>query len=77
MFLSKDKTTKTAWLKTFGANVRRVRVNRKLTQEDLAEMANLSTRSVQKIEAGMMNMQATTIARIQIALGCPWEKLMP
>ena len=77
VFLSKDKAAKTAWWKTFGANVRRERVMRNVTQEELAEMANLSTRGLQKIERGEMNTLGTTISRLQKALGCSWEKLMP
>jgi transcriptional regulator with XRE-family HTH domain len=61
----------------FGANVRRERTARAITQERLAEQAELNTRTMQKIEAGDINILLTTICRIQRALSCSWEKLMP
>jgi transcriptional regulator with XRE-family HTH domain len=66
-----------AEISLFGANVRRERTLRKLTQEKLAELADLNIRTVQKIEAGEINILITTASRIQKALGCAWEKLMP
>ena len=65
------------WLKTLGATVRRERVARSLTQAQLAEMAGISTRNLQKLEAAQFTARVTTVARIQKALGCPWEQLMP
>ena len=61
----------------FGANVRRERVERSITQEKLAEMADLNIRTLQRIEAGEFNLLLTTVLRLQRALGCSWEKLMP
>ena len=65
-----------AELSRFGANVRRERTARSLTQEKLAERADLNIRTLQKIEAGELNVLITTAARIRRALDCPWEKLM-
>ena len=64
-------------LKRFGANVRRERTARRMTQEKLAELVDLNIRSVQKIEAGSINVLITTATRIQKALGCTWSRLMP
>ncbi len=64
-------------IKVFGGNVRRERINRRLTQEALAEKANLATRNLQKVEAGQINLLLTTVIRIQLALGCSWKRLMP
>ena len=64
-------------LAAFGANLRRERVSRDITQERLAEMVDLNIRTVQKIEAGETNILLTTALRIQRALKCPWESLMP
>jgi transcriptional regulator with XRE-family HTH domain len=61
----------------FGANVRRERSAQKLTQDKLAELASISTRNLQKVEAGQLNILFTTTVRIQLALGCHWKKLMP
>ena len=63
-------------LKTFGANLRRVRTAQGITQEKLAELADLNIRTIQKIEAGQTNILITTAKRIQKALKCDWNDLM-
>jgi transcriptional regulator with XRE-family HTH domain len=63
-------------LQIFGANVRRLRTARSMTQERLAELTDLNIRTVQKIEAGQTNILITTTARIQKALACDWSLLM-
>ena len=65
-----------AELARFGANIRRERTARKITQEKLAERADLNIRTLQKIEAGELNVLITTAVRIRRALDCPWDKLM-
>lgn len=56
--------------------MRRVRVNRGLTQEKLAELADINPRTVQKIEAGKLNILLTTVWRLQSAMRCSWDALM-
>jgi transcriptional regulator with XRE-family HTH domain len=63
-------------LRVFGANVRRERVARGITQEKLAEAVDLNIRTLQKIEAGKTNILVTTAMRLQHALQCPWESLV-
>lgn len=63
--------------KRFGANVRRERTQKELTQERLAELADLSLRNIQRIEAGEINVLMTTVVRIRKALGCSSDKLLP
>jgi len=63
-------------LLAFGANLRRERNARRLTQERLAEVADLNIRTVQKIEAGQLDILITTVIRIQRALGCSWDRLL-
>ncbi|MBL9178189.1 MAG: helix-turn-helix transcriptional regulator [Verrucomicrobiaceae bacterium] len=65
-----------AALKRLGAAVRRERNAREMTQERLAELTGLHLRSLQKIEAGDINVLITTVQRIQKALDCPWPSLM-
>ncbi len=65
-----------AELARFGANVRRQRVRSRLTQEKLAELSDLNVRTVQKIEAGDLNILLTTLLRIHRALGCRWSDLL-
>ncbi|TAK94047.1 MAG: XRE family transcriptional regulator [Verrucomicrobia bacterium] len=48
-----------------------------MTQERLAESADLSLRNIQRIEAGEINVLMTTVVRIRKALGCSAEKLLP
>ena len=63
-------------MKGFGSNVRRERVAAGLTQERLAEKADLNIRTLQSIEAGELNVLVTTAMRLQRALDCDWDKLM-
>ena len=64
-----------AAVKRFDANVRRERTAKGWTQEQLAEWGDLNIRTVQKIEAGQINILLTTVTRIQRALGCPLNRL--
>ena len=68
---------KRAQLKKFGANIRRERSAKALTQERFAELVDLNIRTVQKIEAGEINILLTTVVRLKAALGCSWTKLLP
>lgn len=47
-----------------------------MTQEHLAELCELHLRTVQKIEAGNINVLITTAQRLQRGLGCSWESLL-
>ena len=49
---------------------------RRVTQESLAERADLNIRMLQKIEAGQTNILITTAMRLRAALGCPWDVLL-
>ena len=66
-----------AILAVLGANIRRERTSRSVTQEKLAELADLNIRTIQKIESGNLNVLITTLIRIQRGLRCRWEKLLP
>jgi len=48
-----------------------------MTQDELAELADIATRNLQKVEAGELNILLTTVLRIQLALKCSWRNLMP
>lgn len=65
----------TAQLRRLGASIRRERTKRVLTQEALAERADLHPRALQKIERGEVNASATTLIRIRQALQCGWDDL--
>jgi len=70
------RSTETRVLQTLGANLRRERAARELTQEQLAERADLNPRTVQKIEAGEITILVTTLVRLRAALGCDWKRLL-
>lgn len=58
----------------------RVRVARKaagLTQEQLAEVAELAPRTIQKIEAGRITVLITTLRRLRRGIGCRFADLLP
>lgn len=65
-----------AQLKSFGANLRRVRSSKGMTQERLAELSELNVRTVQKIEAGQTNILITTLVRLSDALGVKSDDLL-
>ncbi|MDB6034020.1 MAG: transcriptional regulator [Verrucomicrobiales bacterium] len=48
-----------------------------MTQEALAEKVGLNPRTVQKIEAGSLNLLVTTVTRLKRALGVDWDELLP
>jgi len=60
-----------------GDNIRRERFAKNISQQQLAELADLNIRSLQRIEAGEVDVLLTTTVRIQKALSCPWERLVP
>jgi transcriptional regulator with XRE-family HTH domain len=62
-------------LSNFARNLKRIREERGVTQEKLAEVADLNVRTLQRIESAKMNPLTTTLMRLQEALGCPWDEL--
>jgi transcriptional regulator with XRE-family HTH domain len=60
-----------------GGNIRRERAARGISQQQLAERADLNIRNVQRIEAGEINVILATAVRIGRALECGLEKLLP
>lgn len=58
------------WNKIVAANVRRLRVERKLTQEQLAHDAEIDLTYLGGIERGRRNPSVDVLGRIAAALGC-------
>jgi transcriptional regulator with XRE-family HTH domain len=57
------------WNRIVGANVRRLRVERRLTQEQLAHDAEIDVTYLRGIEAGRRNPSILVTGRLAIALG--------
>ncbi len=63
--------------KQFGGNLRRERVARGMTQQQLAELADLNIRNIQRIEAGEVDLLLSTAVRLRKAIGCPLDRFLP
>jgi len=62
--------------KRLGVAVRRQRKAKKLTQEVLAERADLSTNYIGNIERGEYDVTVSTLRRVAVALGCTTSALL-
>lgn len=60
----------------FAANMRRLRKAKKLTQERVAELAELHPNYISSVERGERNISLRNIERIAIALGVPMADLL-
>jgi transcriptional regulator with XRE-family HTH domain len=60
----------------FGTRVRELRTERKLSQEDLAEVADLHRNYISQIECGRRNVSLLNILKIARALGVRPAKLI-
>ena len=63
-------------VQTLPDHLRRERMARGLTLERLADFADLSPRTVQKIVAGDITILVTTLLRLRAAIGCDWKRLL-
>lgn len=55
-------------LKQLGQQIKKLRTDRKLTQEDLADLAHINTSYLAKIEGGYVNTSVRYIIKIAKAL---------
>jgi transcriptional regulator with XRE-family HTH domain len=60
----------------FADNVRRIRLEKKLTQERVAEAADLHPNYISSVERGERNISIGNIERIAIALGVEMQVLV-
>jgi len=63
-------------LELVGKNLRRIRVQRGMTQETLSRAVDLNIRTLQRIEAGKTNILITTAMRLINALNCAADELL-
>lgn len=68
---------KDPWLVLVGQRLKEARVGAGLTQEQLAEKAELAPRTVQKIEAGQITILISTLRRLRAAIGCDYLDILP
>jgi transcriptional regulator with XRE-family HTH domain len=60
----------------FATNMRRIRLERKLTQEKVAEAADLHPNYISSVERGERNISIVNIGKIAVALGVGMEALV-
>lgn len=73
----RPKERKTGLQIAFGKLVRSKRLEKKLSQEELADLADLHFTYVSSVERGERNISIGNIARLAAALGCQLKDLMP
>ncbi|MDD5350506.1 MAG: helix-turn-helix transcriptional regulator [Chthoniobacteraceae bacterium] len=59
-----------------GRTLARLRAEAHLTQERVAELAGIDTRSLQRVEAGEWNISVDYLDKLRWALGCKWADLI-
>ena len=59
----------TKFVKDFGKNLRKIRTNKGISQEYLADEANITSNQVSRIENGEVNTTVVTINALSKALG--------
>ena len=63
--------------KSLGKKIKLVRVEKDMSQSDLAQSANIDSSHVGKIERGELNITVVTLFRLAEALGCSPSVLLP
>jgi transcriptional regulator with XRE-family HTH domain len=72
-----DTPQTAAWLKAVGRRIQAKRKEAGLTQDCLAELADITPRTLQKLEAGEFVTLISTLRRIRAGLGCRYDELLP
>jgi transcriptional regulator with XRE-family HTH domain len=57
--------------KIIGSNIRRLRRERKLSQQALSDLASCNVKFISEIETGRKNPCAITLLKLSLALGVP------
>ena len=63
-------------IKSFGENIRRIRIEKKWSMEYLANQANIELSQIYRIEKGKINPKLTTIITLTKALEVSIENLI-
>ena len=72
----KKQTQKSDAQLLFASNMKKLRLEKKLTQEKVAEAAGLHTNYISSVERGERNISIVNIERISSALGVPMTELL-
>ena len=62
-------------MKRLGLNVHKLRVEAKLTQNELCDLVEIDRSFIQRIEAGTNSPSAEVLIRLRRALKCTWDQL--
>jgi transcriptional regulator with XRE-family HTH domain len=63
--------------KSFGLNLKKIRIRLSLSQEELAEMCHLHRTYIGSVERGERNISLKNIYKIAVALNVEPSKLLP
>ena len=74
--LMRIQTQRCSAQQLFAANMRRIRLEKKLTQEKVAELAELHPNYVSSVERSERNISICNIEKIAFALGVGMEALV-
>ena len=72
----RNQTQKCGAQQLFAANMRRIRLEKKLTQEKVAEAAELHPNYISSVERGERNISICNIEKIALALGVGMGELV-
>lgn len=64
------------WHPDLADNIRSLREQLRLTQEQVADAAGISTKNCQRVERGEVSPRVVTLLRIAVALGTTGEALL-
>jgi transcriptional regulator with XRE-family HTH domain len=65
-----------AGIKAFGAHLRRLREQRGMSQQELADYANVSKMTVHRIETAQFSATLDVLLSLAKALNVPWQEFM-
>jgi len=63
-------------LKIFGKNLRRIRMEKGLSQRGLSSLCNIDNADISRMENGQVNVSLSTISQLADALEIPFLKLL-
>jgi transcriptional regulator with XRE-family HTH domain len=64
------------YFKLFGQRLKRIRAEKQISQEKLADLSSLTPTYISKLESGTENPSLRTIVRLSISLNIPPSKFL-